>query len=1101
MPERRREPLAVAPLRRGPGPGYAVNAKPGVGLTSARPWTFRVTGAAGRSWHAVVPGTGLEGRVPGPDEALRFALFPVFDDAEPDVRDGYAATAATVDLVFTDGTRLSQTGAADQYGVPLEPAAQYAARLLAVDQWSSRTVPLAAAADRTVERVEVRGWLPPREGTRRGRRTTAGFVDRLDVIAVGPASDQPIEHVRSTRGTFSSDRFSRGNCAPLVALPHGFVFGLPMTDGGNRGWPYSYHEASRVDGDRVRPYLQAFSTSHLPSPWMGDRGQFHVFPHPDPLVDPDRDARALPFSHDDEVDRPHLYETTLGDEAPIRVRLGAGSRSVWLRAVFSGDTGALIFDQFDGDGRLDLPEPSAGSPSAAGRYTATGYVDGPGSGIRVPRTYVHVEVDGVVTGVRRFPGHPRAEVLGALCLDPSGDRSVTVAIGVSHLSAAQARRNLAADRSVGGFADIVDRARGVWSGTLGRLAVTGASADQLATLYSCLYRVSLYPNDATENVADGRVADWRYASVFDSGIEGPDTPERTGRRVVPGRLTVTDGFWDSYRASWPLRTLLDPKSTGRLLAGFVEHYRDGGWVSRWSAPGPADIMTGTSSDAVFADAAIAGLWDHDEALLLDAYDSCLRNATTRSPSRFVGRKGMATSMFTGYAATDTHEGMSWTVDAAINDAAIAAFSRHLAQRLPGHPRAAEFAVNTDWFTARAARYALMFHPETGFFRGREPSGRWRRGRFEPRSWGVDYTETNAYGTRFTAPHDGEGLARLYGGRAALEAALDEFLALPETARAEFKGGYPVVIHEQREARDTRMGMLALSNQPAHHIPFMYAYASRPGSRAHAKTQTVVRDAVQRLFTGSDLGQGYPGDEDNGELSAWYLLAVSGLYPLSIGSGEFVLCAPLFPRLTWTLEGGATIDVIAPAAAPENRFVQSLTIDGEPWESITVDRARLAAGATLVFELGPEPADWAAGSVPASLTPVGAAPSPPTDLTSPGEAAARATGGPQARRAFDDSSATPPAHVEAGGQLGWRFDEPVTADHYTVTFTEPGAYSWMLQARNSGGAWTALDTQDAAFSWPNQTRAFAVGSPRARTEYRLVFTGPAAVAQLEFLTLR
>ena len=507
--------------------------------------------------------------------------------------------------------------------------------------------------------------------------------------------------------------------------------------------------------------MQAFGTSHIPSPWMGDRGIFQVFPHPDASPHPHREHRSLPFSHDDEVDRPNLYEVTLGDENPIRAELTAGDHSLWLRAGYSGDTGSLVFDQIDNDGMLHLPEPEPG----AKKYVATGWVDGPGSGIKIPRTYVHVEVDVPVTAVQRYPGHHRENTVGVVTVEHGG-KPVTVAIGVSHQSADQAKRNLEQDRSSGGFADVVVRGRDIWSGYLGRLDVDGATPQQLATLYSCLYRVYLYPNHAWEHTVDGE----RFASVFDSGIEGPDTAEQTGRRIVDGNLTVTDGFWDSYRASWPLRTLVTPKLTAELLDGFVEHYRDGGWVSRWSAPGPCDIMTGTSSDAVFSDAAVGGLWDDDEQTLLDAYDSCLRNATTPSNDLRVGRKGMERSLFTGFASTDVNEGMSWTVDAAINDAAIARFSEYLVLKLPGHERADEFAANTDWFAARAANYASVFDADTGFFRGREPGGKWRSAAFDPRNWGGDYTETNAYGTRFTAPRrPGPGGAVRRTGRPRREA--------------------------------------------------------------------------------------------------------------------------------------------------------------------------------------------------------------------------------------------------------------------------------------------------------------------------------------------
>jgi predicted alpha-1,2-mannosidase len=1049
--------------------------------------------------------TGLEGATVPVGAALRFAVFPCFDDSEPDVRDGYAATAVAVDLVYTDGSRLSGHESVDQYGIVVDPQAQYGSQLLSVDQWSARTVALDGGSGKTVQRVELCGVVPARTDGSGRERLQHGFVDSFGLVDVSPAEAEPVDCVRTTRGSFSSDRFSRGGCAPLVAVPHGFVFGLPMTDGGNRGWPYSYHEASRVDTNppqdastdtaSVRPYLQAFATSHIPSPWMGDRGSFQVFPHPLAHPNPDRHERALPFSHDDETDRPHLYSVVLDDgvHPPVAAELTAGSHAIWLRATYGGDTGSLVFDQIDGDGFLDLPDPVPGQ-----RYTASGYVDGPGGLTHVPRTYVHVEVDGRVLSARRFPGHERESVIGTLTVGlDAANRSVTVGIGVSHISLEQAKRNLGA-----GFDAVVADTRAQWNEILGRLTVDGVTPEQRTTLYSSLYRVHLYPNTAAEPTPEG----WRFASPFAYRTDVDDSPTTTGRRVVDGLLTVTDGFWDSYRASWPLRTLIAPGLTGRLLEGFVEHYRDGGWVSRWSAPAPADIMTGTSSDAVFADAALAGIGELGDYSVLDAYDSCLRNATVPSDNRFVGRKGMDRSMFTGYADTQAHEGLSWTIDAAINDAAIAAFSVFLLRRYPDHERSAEFAANATWFAARAARYALMFDEQTGFFRGREPVsagvalGPWRAGAFDPRDWGTDYTETNAWGTRFTAPQDGEGLAQLYGGREGLERRLDEFMALSETGREEFKGGYPVVIHEMREARDTRMGMLALSNQPAHHIPFMYAFASRHGSHAHAKTQAIVRDAVERLFTGSDLGQGYPGDEDNGEMSAWYLLAVSGLYPLTIGSGQFVLCAPLYRRLTWTMDNGARIEIVAPAASAANRYIQAVRVDGQAWDRITIERERLVDGAVIEFDLGPTPSDWAAGTVPPSLTPLGSAPAPPVDLTSPERAPIGALGLPDAGNAFDDSSGTAPVVLAEGQWLGWEFEVPTALDHYTLTVVEAGDYAWEFQARSAAGDWSTVARQRARFQWDRQTRVFGVETVAPATAYRLVFDEPVHVAQLEFLRL-
>lgn len=1073
---------------RGDGPSVPVNAKPGVGFTSTRPLHYDFTESARTRVVAVLDDTGIEGRVVGPRDAFSYVLHPVFDASEPDVRDAYAATSVCVDLVFDDGSLLSTSRVVDQHGVPPTPVTQYQSQTISVDQWTRKSFALTEFVGRTITRVEFLAVVPPFLDESDRPRRILGYLDTIRVSPLTPTPSDPIDHVRTTRGTQSSDRFSRGNNAPLVSGgPHPFVFGLPMTDGGNRGWPYSYHEASRVDGDRIRPYLQSFATSHIPSPWMGDRGVFQFFPSPLAHPDPDRDVRALAFSHDDEYDRPHLYRVTLdaGDHGSIEAELTGGTHSVWLRATFPGDVGSIIFDQFDGDGSLSLSDKAI-----------TGYVDGPGGLVRVPRMYVYVECSATILGTHDFPDHERAQVLGAVTIEAS-DGPVTLAVGTSFISVEQARRNLDFDRAGGGFDDVAARARDSWSAALKSLNVEGATADQLTTLYSSLYRVNLYPNAASENVGTDAEPRWRYASPF-GDPEVPDGPTQTGRRIIDGQLTVTDGFWDSYRASWPLRTLLAPKETAELLNGFVEHYRTGGWVSRWSAPGPADIMTGTSSDAVFADAAIAGLAD-DGFDIFDAYDSCLRNATTPSDDPRVGRKGIHRSLFTGYADTQTHEGMSWTVDAAINDAAIAAFSEHLARLYPVHVRHDEFVENARWFGARAANYSLMFDGATGFFRGRESDGAWRRGDFDPRRWGIDYTETNAWGTTFTAPHDGSGLASLHGGQANFEAKLDEFFALPETGREEWRGGYPVIIHEMREGRDTRMGMLALSNQPAHHIPFMYAFASRPASAAHAKTQRVITDAVRRLFLGSEVGQGYPGDEDNGEMSAWYLWASSGLYPLTIGSGQYVLSAPSYPRMSWTLENGRRIDIVAPRAGGPNAYVQAVRINGEPWNEITIDRDRLTDGARIEFDLGPQPSQWAVGSTPPSITRKGQLPVVVADLTTPDAAEANAIGELDAPRAFDDDSATSGVVVGRGEVIGWQFDEPTTVTHYTATVGAAGFVDWDVEVCDAEGDWRSLGSTRAKFTWDRQTRIFAVEG-RGVLGVQLRPKSSVHVVQLELLRL-
>src|SRR5690606_29491276 len=280
------------------------------------------------------------------------------------------------------------------------------------------------------------------------------------------------------------------------------------------------------------------------------------------------------------------------------------------------------------------------------------------------------------------------------------------------------------------------------------------------------------------------------------------------------------------------------------------------------------------------------------------------------------RKGLARSMYRGYADASVHEGLSWTLEGALNDFGLASLaeSRAAADGDPG--RALRYREEAAYFRARATDYVHVYDADTGFFRGLDADGGWREpaARFDPRVWGHDYTESNAWTFAFTAPHDAEGLAALTGGRAALAQQLDEFFATPETAHERFAGSYGRVIHEMTEARDVRMGMYAHSNQPSHHIPWMYVAAGQPW-----KAQQLAREVLRRLYLGSEIGQGYPGDEDNGEMSAWYLFAMMGLYPLRMGAPEYVIGSPMFERVDVRLDNGRTLRVIAHGNGPENVY--------------------------------------------------------------------------------------------------------------------------------------------------------------------------------------
>ncbi|WP_259346007.1 GH92 family glycosyl hydrolase [Curtobacterium sp. ME26] len=1008
-------------LRRSGGPTTAVAARNGVGWTSAEGWLVERPDGADEVV-AVVP--ELAGRTVAVGDELSWVWFPERtlpagrdEPDEADLAHFWDATAFVVDVVFTDGSRVGGT-ATDQYGTALTSDAQAAARTQWVDQWNRRAVDLTPFAGRVVDRLEARlGSATPPPSDDDARPALRGWLDDVRIAPARPVPDTPLEHVRTTRGTQASSRFSRGNTAPLVGLPHGGVFGLPMTDASSNRWPYAYHEHSVVTEDgRVRPALQAFATSHIPSPWMGDRGVFQVMPSPLDVPDTDRVARALGFDHDEEEDGPHRY----------RVALDRG-----VTATMTAHDFALGF-RFTGTRSVVLDHHGRAADVTVSLEDGTAVVecvldDRPGT----PPHHLHVRVGGATADHTTVDG----DVLGGW-ISTAG--AADVVVGISTVSVEDARANAAAAGSVDA---VLAHAEQEWTAALATCTVEGATPDQLTSLYSGLYRLFLYPNHAGETARDGVP---RHRSPYGSVLVDPIRDE-PGPEAVEGPFTTTNGFWDTYRTAWPLLALLTPDTAGALAQGFVEHFHDGGWTPRWSAPGAEDVMTGTTSDTVFADLAVKGVPGFD---LAEAYRSAVRNATVPPRDERVGRKGSLPAAFRGHVDTATSEGMSWTLDAAINDWGIAVMAGLLASRATTPEDLSRYEAEAEWFARRSLQYRNVFDRERGFFIGREPDGSWRGGAaFDPRDWGDDYTETNAWGTAFTAPHDGAGIVDLHGGPARFDAALEAFFATPETGATDRSGSYGFAIHEMTEARDVRMGMLGLSNQPAHHIPFFPMFSGR-----HDDAHRIARECLERLFVGSDLGQGYPGDEDNGEMSAWYVFATIGLYPLAPSTGTYVLVPPSVRRTVLQQPGGAPT-VIEVADGSTGAYVASVTVDGSPWTSVSIPHEVVVAASRIVFTLSEEPTGWASDTRPVSASEVHGYRDVPVDLLPVG-----------ASPLTDDTGRT--VRVLSPGETLSVSTPGADASLVTVTVAEPGTYSW----RTTLGDRESV-VQDAVFEHAGQTRVF------------------------------
>ncbi|MFD9890312.1 GH92 family glycosyl hydrolase [Amycolatopsis sp. NPDC059027] len=1029
------DPQPVDPaLRVGAGPQHSPTAKTGVGYTG-----FRALRYSGTTWATLFD---LDVEITEHSE-LSYVVFP-----EPDDGPGYRSTYVALDVEFEDGSTAG-----------FSATEQGEEKTLYVGQWNLVRHRLGAFTGRRARRITLMTAPPP------GEDEPCGWLDDVRIAERVIEPREQVEHVRTTRGTHSSGEFSRGNTFPATAVPHGFNFWTPVTDAGATNWIYSYH---RHNTSENRPALQAFALSHQPSPWMGDRHTFQVMPGIG-AVEPRRARRALTFSHDEEIDRPHHYGVRFDNG--VTADLAPTEHAAILRFTFPGEHGWLLFDNARNRGGLRL-------------HPATGVVTGHtwvrsrlSTGAR--RMFVYAETDVPVRHGGKIRRPPWRTVTGYLEFDAP---AVTLRIATSLISLKQAKRNLALEIPAGTtFEHVRDQARAQWQELLGRVEIEGATEDQLTTFYSNLYRLFLYPNIAHENTPNGI----RHASPVIRRLL-PSTRTRTGAKIVDGEMYVNNGFWDTYRTTWPAYALLTPRHCGRMIDGFVQQYREGGWISRWSSPGYANLMTGTSSDVAFADAYLKGVRGFD---VETAYDAAVKNATVTPPAQAVGRKGLDRSIFLGYTPTSVHEGLSWALEGCVNDFGLANLSDALARESEGH-RARVYADNAAYFRQRAQQYVNHFDPEIGFFQGRNRDGtrHFPAHGYDPEAWGGDFTETNSWNTAFSVPHDGPGLAALHGGHAALEAKLDTFFATPETGRK--PGSYGGIIHEMTEARDVRMGQYGHSNQPSHHIPYVYNLAGAP-----AKTQRVVREILRRLYLGSDLGQGYCGDEDNGEMSAWYVFSALGFYPLAVGSPRYALGAPLFRTVTIHLENGKDLVIRAPGNTADTCYVSGLTLDGEPCDTTTVAHAALTRGAVLEFDLTTSPTGW--GRPPAPP----ATPAPLTDLTGTARSAHGDT-----TPLFDNTSRTETTFRTATPTIAFTPDNP---GHELVMYTltsgvgagDPRA--WVLEGSPDGDHWTTLDERrDELFRWRRQTRPFVLGTPATHPHYRLRVTAATrrhvSLAQWELL---
>jgi len=988
---------------------------------------------------------------------LSYVHFPaLYNSSNYDYE--YTSMHAMIDLKFTDGTYLSSLGALNTDGFTMEPNALGEEGSLNFMQWNYLETCIGEVAQgKTIESIYVYFNMA-------STTSAATFLAYFDDLVIGNKSKIAYEHlsdyINPLRGTNNTTSFSRGLTAPFCDIPNGFNFYTAVTNPGSN-MPYQYFDRT----------ISQFSVSHVPSTWVGDYATWQFMANTSLSIDSVTTSSLSPanlasaFSHDNESAKAYYYGVTFDEGSPasgVTVEIAPENHSVYVRMTFPEDAEYVnvVFDCYRAGGALSF--------SKDGGFTATSqHTNNNSRSMQVSGSFdVEPESTKVVnskTGIATFP---------------KGTTDVTFKFATSYISKNQANHNLELEIPDGtSFDDVKNRAQKAWDEKCGIFEIEGATFNQLVTFYSCVYRLYSYPNLYSENSGTNDDPKWVYASPYQNG------------KQMTGKMYVNNGFWDTYRTAWAAYALFTPTLDGELLDGLIAHYKDNGWIPLWIAPGGAESMLGTSSDIIFADAYVKGVsFDYQTA-----YESMLKNAATvSSDTRNGGRVENATAVFTGYVTNSTNNGFSWTMEDYISDYCISVMAEKLG-----------YSDEAYYYANRSKSYIQMYNSKLGFFMGKNAAGEWSSGSgYNPASWWGDYSETNGWTMSFATVYDGNGLANLYGGKEKFAEKLDAYFDNSLSAMKRVSGGG---IHEMVEARELKMGQYQHSNQPSHAIPYMYAYSSTP-----YKTQAITREVIRRLYLGSAIGQGYCGDEDNGEMSAWYILSSLGLYPMSMGSGEYIITAPLFDKVTLHLESGKDLVIAAKNNSDENVYIQSVTVGGEAYNSLAISHSAIADGCEIVFTLGSEPSaygteayDAGSYSAPSSLTAGDEKASPITDMLTARTRVASdyvtLTSAPKVysenidsiKNLFDNTSATT-VSVKDQGSMVYSCATPTEIDMITLTSGRTGSRmpsSFTLEASNDGANWVTVTTRDGlSFKWGNYTMPFTIPeeSRGAYYMYRLTF---------------
>lgn len=730
------------------------------------------------------------------------------------------------------------------------------------------------------------------------------FIITMNILHAAKPIDL-VKYVNTLQGTNSSFELTRGNTYPTTALPFAMHTWAPQTGKNGDGWKYQYSK------DSIRGFQQA----HQCSSWTNDYSVFSLMPVTGKLA-LNQFERAAKFTHDHEIAKPNYYKVKLDNK--ITAEISPTERGAHLRFAFPKKAGSYItLDGYTGMSRVKiLPKENK----------IIGYVHN-GRGLKENfKNYFSIQFDKPIREYgtwenrhdEKWPGEQEREGRGVGAWIRFDDGvTVQVKVASSYISSGQAEHNLQTE--LGHFKTLEDSkaaAWEIWNKHLNQILVEGGTEEEKATFYSCYFRASLFSRQFFEMDTVGKPY---YFSPYDGQIHA-------------GYLYTDTGFWDTFRAQFPLNALMHPTMHGRYVSGLLDAYDQCGWLPSWSFPGEAGSMIGNHAISLLTDAWAKGIHTFDPQKALKAY---FHEATNKGPwGPANGRDGWKEYYTLGYVPYPNYrESTAKTLEYAYDDFC----GYKLADMVDNQ-------IYREAFSRQMLNYKNLFDSRIGFMRGRDENGKWTPN-FDPNEWGGPFTEGNAWHYLWSVFHDINGLIDLLGGNEKFVSKLDSVFSVPNTVSV---GTYKRKIHEMTEMEMANLGQYAHGNQPIQHMIYLYNYAGAPW-----KAQKWARTVMDKLYNSTE--NGYPGDEDQGQTSSWYVLSAIGLYSVCPGTDQYVIGSPVFPKMTIHFENGKTLVIEATNNSKKNVYIQSAKLNGKIFSRNYLTYNELIQGGIVQFEMSDQPA--------------------------------------------------------------------------------------------------------------------------------------------------